>query len=142
MVLECYKNIGLSSHTFMQKTKCQQHSVPKVINTCTYSTQCVSISTHITAYLYVILSVNMIPSFMLSQKALHIILDQTELSDGISSCQGILSVNRGRNIRQCVRVPLCQISCYSCCPSCEISCSLGTGDEEVMALVFVFRPHR
>ena len=99
------------------ETKCRQHSVLKAINTRTYSTQCVSISTHITAYLYVVLSVNTIPSFMLSQKALHIILDQSELSNGISSCQGILSVYRRRNVRQRVCVPLCQVSCCSCCPS-------------------------
>lgn len=130
MLLACYKNIGLSSHTFMQKTKCQQHSVPKVNNTPTDSAQCISITPQITAYLYVILSVNMIP-FMLSQKALHTILHQTELSNGISFCQGILSVYRGRSIRQCICVPLCQVACCSCCSSFK---------EEITKLVYVFRP--
>jgi len=134
MLLQCYKNIGLSSHTFTQKTKCQQHTVPKVINnTPTDSTRCVSIATHIitAAYLYVILSVNMTPSFMLSQKALHIVLNQTELSNGISSCHGIFSVYRGRNIRQCICVPLCQVACCSGCPSFK---------EEITKLVHVFTP--
>jgi len=131
MLLECYKNIGLSSRTFMRKTKCRQHSVPKVISTPTDSTQCVSITTHITAYLYVILSVNVIPPFMLSQKALRNILNQTKLSNGISPGQGILSVHRGRNIRQRICVPLCQVSCCCCGPSFK---------EEITKLVYVFTP--
>lgn len=139
MFLECYKNIGLSSHTFMQKTKCQQHSVPKVINTHTDSTQCqsllksqhtcMSLSVNITSGSPEMQTVNVIPFFMLSQRALHIVHYQTKLSNGISSCQGILSVYRGRSIRQCIGVPLCQIACCSCCSSCEISCCVGTGNK-------------
>jgi hypothetical protein len=99
-----------------------------VISTPTDSIRCISITTHITAYLYVILSVNIIPSFMLSQKALHIILNATELSNGISPGQGILSVDRGRNIRQRICVSLCQVSCCSCGPSFK---------EEITKLVYL-----
>jgi hypothetical protein len=68
---------------------------------------------------------------MLSQKALHIIFNLTELSNGISSCQGIFSVHRGRNIRQCICVPLGQVASCGCCPSFR---------EEITKLVHVFTP--
>lgn len=118
----------------MQKTKCQQHceALPFLTQTIfkrlmmILTPVSISFTPQITTCKCLIVSE--LYHMLISRNAqtqcgpfLHVItegfehhtLSECELSDSVSSCQGIFSVYRGRSVRQRPGVPLCQVPCCS-----------------------------